>query len=51
MEFRESLEEQGYQSKDEIEKKIAIHRRQLQSQFGLSDSADDSGSNKHPSGQ
>nr|XP_029122686.1 protein RRC1 isoform X2 [Elaeis guineensis] len=49
MEYRESLEEQGCRSKDEIEKKVAIHRRRLRSEFGLSDSTDDSGSNKHPS--
>ncbi|XP_010922016.1 protein RRC1 [Elaeis guineensis] len=49
MEYRESLEEQGYRSRDEIEKKVALHRRRLQLEFGLSDSTDDSGINKHPS--
>ncbi|XP_008793637.4 protein RRC1-like isoform X2 [Phoenix dactylifera] len=49
MEYRESLEEQGCRGKDEIEKKVAIHRRRLQSEFGLSDSADDSWSNRNPS--
>lgn len=51
MEYRESLEEQGCRSKDEIEKKVVIHRRRLQSEFGLSDSTADSGSNRHPFGQ
>ncbi|KAG1338466.1 Protein RRC1-like [Cocos nucifera] len=45
MEYRESLEEQGYRSRDEIEKKVVLYRRRLQLEFGLSDSTDDSGIN------
>lgn len=41
MEFRESLEERGNRSSEEIEKKVIIHRRRLQSEFGLSDSTYD----------
>lgn len=51
MEYCESLEEQGYRSKDEIEKKVTVYRRRLQSEFGLSDLTDDSWTNKHPSGE
>ncbi|KAF6176512.1 hypothetical protein GIB67_007895 [Kingdonia uniflora] len=38
MEYRESLEERGIKSLEEIEKKVAVHRRRLQSEFGISDS-------------
>ncbi|XP_072969346.1 protein RRC1-like [Typha angustifolia] len=41
MEYRESLEERGLRSTEEIEKKVAIYRKRLQSEYGLSDSGDD----------
>ncbi|KAK6927661.1 RNA recognition motif domain, partial [Dillenia turbinata] len=41
MEYRESLEERGIKSAEEIERKVAIHRKRLQSEFGLSGSSDD----------
>ncbi|KAL6629961.1 hypothetical protein ACP70R_029726 [Stipagrostis hirtigluma subsp. patula] len=40
MQYRESLEEQGLRNVDEIERKVASHRRRLQSEYGLSSSAD-----------
>ncbi|KAL8521814.1 hypothetical protein ACS0TY_012107 [Phlomoides rotata] len=44
MEYRESLEERGIKSSDEIERKVAIHRSRLQAEYGLLDSnADASG--------
>jgi U2-associated protein SR140 len=36
MQYRESLEEQGLRSMDEIERKVASHRKRLQSEYGLS---------------
>ncbi|XP_058067745.1 protein RRC1-like isoform X2 [Magnolia sinica] len=48
MEYRESLEERGIRSSEEIEKKVAMHRRRLQSEYGLLDSNEDvSGNSKH----
>ncbi|CAI9771691.1 unnamed protein product [Fraxinus pennsylvanica] len=41
MEYRESLEEQGIRSPEEIERKVAIHRSRLQSEYGLLDSNPD----------
>ncbi|XP_031279577.1 protein RRC1-like isoform X1 [Pistacia vera] len=38
IEYRESLEERGIKSTEEIEKKVAIHRKRLESEYGLSDS-------------
>ncbi|PIN17904.1 hypothetical protein CDL12_09430 [Handroanthus impetiginosus] len=44
MEYRESLEERGIKSSEEIERKVAIHRSWLQAEYGLLDSnADASG--------
>ncbi|KAF8407278.1 hypothetical protein HHK36_006405 [Tetracentron sinense] len=40
IEYREYLEERGIKSSEEIERKVAIHRRRLQSEFGLSDSSE-----------
>ena len=40
MQYRESLEEQGLRNMDEIERKVASHRRRLQSEYGLSTSTD-----------
>ncbi|KAK6137141.1 hypothetical protein DH2020_029117 [Rehmannia glutinosa] len=38
MEYRESLEERGIKSSEEIERKVAIHRSRLQAEYGLLDS-------------
>uniref|UniRef100_A0A0D3F1J8 RRM domain-containing protein n=1 Tax=Oryza barthii TaxID=65489 RepID=A0A0D3F1J8_9ORYZ len=40
MQYRESLEEKGLRNTEEIEKKVASHRRRLQSEYGLSFSND-----------
>jgi U2-associated protein SR140 len=40
MQYRESLEEKGLQNMEEIEVKVASHRRRLQSEYGLSSSID-----------
>ena len=42
MEYRESLEEQGIRSAEEIEKRVASHRKRLKSEFGLVDLGEDS---------
>ncbi|CAH9110859.1 unnamed protein product [Cuscuta europaea] len=42
IEYRESLEERGVKSSDEIEKKVEIHRRRLQSEYGLLNFNEDS---------
>ncbi|KAK1276865.1 hypothetical protein QJS04_geneDACA003889 [Acorus gramineus] len=49
MEYRESLEERGIRNSEEIERKVAVHRRRLQSEFGLSDSTEDVPAIKHSS--
>ncbi|XP_010648763.1 protein RRC1 isoform X2 [Vitis vinifera] len=46
IEYRESLEERGIKSSEEIERKVAIHRKRLQSEYGLSDSNEDVSWNK-----
>ncbi|KAJ4834341.1 Protein rrc1 [Turnera subulata] len=43
IEYREFLEERGIRNAEEIERKVALHRKRLQSEFGLSESSDDSG--------
>ena len=45
MEYRESLEERGVKNLEEIERKVAIHRKRLQSEYGLSDSNEDVSAN------
>lgn len=45
IEYREALEERGIKSLEEIENKVAIRRQQLQSEYGLLDSNDDSSRN------
>ncbi|KAM0943397.1 putative transcription regulator SAP family [Dioscorea sansibarensis] len=40
MEYRDSLEERGIRNSEEIEKKVAVRRRRLRSEFGLLDSSD-----------
>uniref|UniRef100_A0A1D1YSZ1 U2 snRNP-associated SURP motif-containing protein n=2 Tax=Anthurium amnicola TaxID=1678845 RepID=A0A1D1YSZ1_9ARAE len=50
MEYREFLEEQGIKNSEEIEKKVAVHRRRLKSEFGLADSSEDArGASRHSS--
>ncbi|RWR75851.1 protein RRC1-like protein isoform X1 [Cinnamomum micranthum f. kanehirae] len=52
IEYRESLDQRGIRSSEEIERKVSSYRRRLQSEFGLSDSAEDVlGNNKHVSSQ
>ncbi|KAK4491032.1 hypothetical protein RD792_001753 [Penstemon davidsonii] len=48
MEYRESLEDRGIKSSEEIEGKVAIHRSRLQAEYGLLDLnvADASGKSK-----
>ncbi|VFQ66734.1 unnamed protein product [Cuscuta campestris] len=41
IEYRESLEERGIKNAEEIEKKVEIHRRRLQSEYGLLNFNDD----------
>ena len=41
IEYRESLEERGIKNLEEIEKKVAVYRKRLQSEYGLSDSGED----------
>jgi U2-associated protein SR140 len=41
IEYRESLEERGMKSSVEIEGKVAIHRKWLESEYGLSSSNED----------
>ncbi|KAF8392994.1 hypothetical protein HHK36_021235 [Tetracentron sinense] len=50
IEYRESLEERGAKSSEEIERKVEIHRRRLQFKFGLSEANEDGSMNyKHSS--
>jgi U2-associated protein SR140 len=49
IEYRESLEERGIKSSEEIERKVATRRKQLQSEYGLLDSNEDSSGNKRTS--
>ncbi|XP_047316672.1 protein RRC1-like [Impatiens glandulifera] len=37
MEYRESLEERGIKKLEEIDRKVAIHRQKLESEYGLSE--------------
>lgn len=41
IEYRESLEERGIKNVEEIEKKVALHRKRLEVEYGLSRSSDD----------
>ncbi|KAL7001785.1 Protein rrc1 [Sarracenia purpurea var. burkii] len=51
MEYRETLEERGVKNLEEIERKVAIHRKRLQSEYGLLDSNDDVSANKRSSSE
>uniref|UniRef100_A0A0E0CGN3 RRM domain-containing protein n=1 Tax=Oryza meridionalis TaxID=40149 RepID=A0A0E0CGN3_9ORYZ len=46
MQYRESLEEKSLRNTEEIEKKVASHRRRLQSEYGLSFSNDGANSRR-----
>lgn len=41
IEYRESLEERGIKNLEEIEKKVLMHRKRLQVEYGISDSSED----------
>ncbi|GAV80077.1 RRM_1 domain-containing protein/Surp domain-containing protein/cwf21 domain-containing protein [Cephalotus follicularis] len=51
IEYRESLEERGIKNSEEIERKVAIHRKRLQSEYGLSESNEDVSGNKRASSE
>lgn len=40
MEYRETLEERGVKSAEEIEKKVAVYKKRLESEYGLSESSE-----------
>lgn len=41
IEYRESLEERGIRSPEEIKRKVATHRKRLEAEYGLSNSNED----------
>lgn len=45
IEYRESLEERGIRSPEDIESKVSIHRKRLESEYGLSSSNEDASGN------
>lgn len=49
IEYREVLEERGIKNKEEIEKKVTAHQKQLQYKYGLTDSNEDVSYNRTPS--
>ncbi|KAJ6915316.1 hypothetical protein NC651_017345 [Populus alba x Populus x berolinensis] len=51
IEYRESLEEQGMKKSEEIERKVAVHRKRLESEYGLSSSNEDGTGNKRISSE
>ncbi|KAK2659076.1 hypothetical protein Ddye_005609 [Dipteronia dyeriana] len=51
IEYRESLEERGIKNSEEIERKVAIHRKRLESEYGLSDPSQDVSGNKRTSSE
>ncbi|KAL5783007.1 hypothetical protein ACOSP7_008036 [Xanthoceras sorbifolium] len=51
IEYRESLEERGIKNSEEIERKVAIHRKRLESEYGLSDPNEDVSVNKRTSSE
>ncbi|KAI4376850.1 hypothetical protein MLD38_014563 [Melastoma candidum] len=51
IEYRESLEERGIKSVEEIEKKVIAHRKRLESEYGLSSSKDDTLANRRSSSE
>lgn len=51
MEYRESLEERGVKNLEEIERKVAIHRKWLRSEYGILDSHEHASGNKRLSSE
>ncbi|KAF7833726.1 protein RRC1-like isoform X1 [Senna tora] len=51
IEYRESLEERGIKNLEEIDRKVAMHRKRLQAEFGLSDSSEDGQGNRRTSSE
>ncbi|KAG9130725.1 hypothetical protein Leryth_012674 [Lithospermum erythrorhizon] len=51
MEYRESLEERGVKNLEEIERKVQIHRRRLESEYGLLGPGEDVSGKKRLSAQ
>ncbi|KAI5669139.1 hypothetical protein M9H77_18992 [Catharanthus roseus] len=49
IEYRESLEERGVKNPEEIERKVEIHRKRLQSEYGVLDYNEDASSKKRSS--
>ncbi|KAL4296805.1 hypothetical protein GQ457_12G019790 [Hibiscus cannabinus] len=49
IEYRESLEEQGIKNAEDIEKRVAVQRKRLESEYGLSDSSEDISGRKRTS--
>ena len=45
IEYRESLEDRGITSPDELERRVALHRKRLESDYGLSGSNEDASVN------
>ncbi|XVE97321.1 hypothetical protein REPUB_Repub03eG0009600 [Reevesia pubescens] len=41
IEYRESLEERGVKNTEDIERRVAVHRKRLEYEYGISDSAED----------
>lgn len=41
MEYQESLEERCIISPDDVERKVAVYRKRLESEYGLSESGED----------
>ncbi|KAI4306703.1 hypothetical protein L6164_029958 [Bauhinia variegata] len=51
IEYRESLEERGIKNLEEIEKKVAMHRKRLLVEYGLSDSRENGQGNRRTSSE
>ncbi|KAL5558246.1 hypothetical protein UlMin_034457 [Ulmus minor] len=51
IEYRESLEERGIKNPEEIEKKVATHRKRLESEYGLSGRNQDASGRKRASSE
>ncbi|XP_024026603.1 protein RRC1 [Morus notabilis] len=49
IEYRESLEERGIRSPEEIERKVTMHRKRLEAEYGLSNSNKDAAGSKRAS--
>ncbi|KAK8568518.1 hypothetical protein V6N12_007067 [Hibiscus sabdariffa] len=46
IEYRESLEERGIKNSEDIERRVAVHRKRLESEYGLTDSGEDTSGRK-----